>query len=33
MTTSPDRLVLYNLTKCINGNETDCDTYYMNNII
>ena len=33
VTTSPDKLVLYNPTKCINGNETDCDTYYMNNIM
>ena len=31
--TSPNRLVLYNPTKCIDGNETDCDTYYMNNIM
>ena len=31
--TSPKRLVLYNPTKCISGNETDCDTYYMNNIM
>ena len=33
ITTSPNRLVLYNPTKCINGNKTDCDTYYMNNIM
>ena len=33
LTTSPNRLVLYNPTKCSNGNETDCDTYYMNNIM
>ena len=33
VTTSPNRLVLYNPTKCINGNKTDCDTYYMNNIM
>ena len=33
ITTSPNRLVLYNPTKCINSNETDCDTYYMNNIM
>ena len=31
--TSPNRLALYNPTKCINGNETDCDTYYMTNIM
>ena len=31
--TSPNRLKLYNPTKCIDGNETDCDTYYMNNIM
>ena len=33
MTTSPNRLVLYNPAKCINDNETDCDTYYMNDIM
>ena len=33
VTTSPNRLVLYNPAKCINGNETDCDTYYMTNIM
>ena len=33
ITTSPNRLVLYNPTKFINGNETDCDTYYMTNIM
>ena len=33
ITTSPNRLVLYNPTKCNCGNETDCDTYYMNNIM
>ena len=33
VTTSPNRLVLYNPAKCVNGNETDCDTYYMNNIM
>ena len=33
LTTSSNRLVLYSPTKCINGNETDCDTYYMNNIM
>ena len=31
--TSPNRLVLYNPTKCIKGNDTDCDTYYINNIM
>ena len=30
---SPNRLVLHNPTKCINGNKTVCDTYYMNNIM
>ena len=33
ITTSPNRLVLYNPTKCIDGNETNCDIYYMNNIM
>ena len=33
ITTSPNRLLLYNPTKCINDNETDCDTYYMTNIM
>ena len=33
ITTSPNRLVLYNPAKCIKGNDTDCDTYYMNNIM
>ena len=33
LTTSPNKLVLYNPTKRINGNETDCDTYYMNNVM
>ena len=33
VTTSPNRLVLYNPAKCINGNKTDCDTYYMTNIM
>ena len=31
--TTRNRLVLYNPTKCISGNETDYDTYYMNNIM
>ena len=33
ITTSPDRLKLYNPAKCINNNDTDCDVYYMNNIM
>ena len=33
VTTSPNKLVLYNPTKCINGNDTDCGTYYINNIM
>ena len=33
LTTSPNKLVLYNPTKRINGNETDCDTYYINNVM
>ena len=32
-TTSPHKLILYNPAKCINGNDTDCDTYYINNIM
>ena len=33
LTTSPHKLILYNPAKCINGNDTDCDRYYMNNIM
>ena len=33
LATSPNRLTLYNTAKCINGNDTDCYTYYMNNIM
>ena len=29
--TSPHKLMLYNPAKCINGNSTDCDAYYMKN--
>ena len=32
-TTSPHKLLLYNPAKCITGNDTDCDTYYMSNIM
>ena len=30
---SPNRLKLYHPAKCINGNDTSCDVYYMNNIM
>ena len=33
LATSPHKLILYNPVKCINGNDIDCDTYYMNNIM
>ena len=33
LTTSPHKLILHNPAKCINGNDTDCDTYYMSNIM
>ena len=33
LTTSPHKLILYNPAKCINGNDTDCDIYFMNNIM
>ena len=33
ITTSPYGLVIHNPAKCINGNKTDCDTYYMNYIM
>ena len=33
LATSPNKLTLYDTVKCINGNDTDCDTYYMNNIM
>ena len=25
--------MLYNPAKCINGNSTDCDAYYMSNVM
>ena len=32
--TSPSKLILHNPVKCINnGNDTGCDTYYINNIM
>ena len=31
--TSPSKLILYNPSKCIHGNDTVCYTYYMNNIM
>ena len=33
LTTSPNKLVLYDPAKCINYDDTDCDTFYMNNIM
>ena len=33
LTTSPNKLVLYDPAKCIKNDDTDCDTYYMNNIM
>ena len=33
LTTSPHQLILHNTVKCINGNDTDCDTYYMSNMM
>ena len=33
LATSPNKIILYDPAKCINDNETDCDTYYMNNIM
>ena len=31
--TSPNKLLLYNPAKCINGNDAYCDKYYVNNIM
>ena len=31
--TSPYKLILHNPTKCINGTDTTCDTYYIDNIM
>ena len=31
--TSPNKLILYNPVGCINGKDTDCHTYYINNIM
>ena len=31
--TSPSKLILYNPAKCIHGNVTECDTYYINNVM
>ena len=33
VTTSPSKLILYNPAKCIHGNGTECDTYYINNVM
>ena len=31
--TSPSKLILYSPVKCIKGNDTDCDIYYINDIM
>ena len=31
--TSPNELILYDTAKCIKGNNSDCDAYYMNNVM
>ena len=31
--TNPNKLILYNSAICINGSDTNCDTYYMNNVM
>ena len=31
--TSPSKLILYSPARCINGTETECSTYFMNNIM
>ena len=33
LATSPSKLILYNPVKCVDVNDTDCDTYYINNIM
>ena len=33
ITTPPHKLIVYNPAKCINGNSTDCDAYYMSNVM
>ena len=33
ITTSPHKLILHNPTKCINGTDRNCDTYYINNVM
>ena len=33
LATSPNKLILHNPAKCINDDDTDCDTYFMNNIM
>ena len=33
LATSPNKLILHNPAKCINDDNTDCNTYYMNNIM
>ena len=31
--TNPNKLILYNPAICINGSDTNCDTYYMSNVM
>ena len=31
--TSPSKLILYHPVQCISGNDMDCHTYYMNNVM
>ena len=31
--TNPNKLILYNTAICINGSDTNCDTYYMSNVM
>ena len=31
--TNPNKLILYNPAICSNGSDTNCDTYYMNNVM
>ena len=33
LATSPSKLILYNSAKCIKGNDTNTDTYYLNNVM
>ena len=33
LTTSPSKLILHKPAQCINGNDKDCNSYYINNIM